>query len=407
MKSQLIYSLYFLVYTSTSICAQGTWTQKADFGGGTRSSAVGFSIGTKGYVGTGGNNFTFKDFWEWDQNTDVWTQKADFGGGNRVGAVGFSIGLKGYVGTGLVSGSMKKDFWEYDPATNIWSTKADFPGGKRMNAIGLGVGNKGYVFNGVDTSGNYQTNVWEYNPTSNTWIQKASYNANYGREECFGFAINNKIYFGGGYQDQSLGDIFFTDFWEYDVAINVWTQKSNFTPENARRGAVGFSVGGKGYMGTGVKSTPYLNDFYEYDSGTNIWTTKTNFTGQQRAWAIGFSIGTKGYVGLGLDNPPQLPIVYFSDFWEFDPNGIGISEIDLENLISIYPNPTSDNLTIKSETEKITELKTYNMFGEMIYQSTNLPAHQSTIDLSSSPSGIYFLHIKTTEGVAVKKIIKQ
>jgi hypothetical protein len=31
---------------------------------------------------------------------DSWTQKADFGGAVRYGAVGFSIGTKGYVGTG-------------------------------------------------------------------------------------------------------------------------------------------------------------------------------------------------------------------------------------------------------------------------------------------------------------------
>jgi len=33
--------------------AQGTWTQKANFGEIGRAGAVGFSIGTKGYVGTG------------------------------------------------------------------------------------------------------------------------------------------------------------------------------------------------------------------------------------------------------------------------------------------------------------------------------------------------------------------
>ena len=41
----------------------------------------------------------------------VWVQKADFGGVARFTAVGFSIGSKGYVGTG----SLQKDFWEYTP----------------------------------------------------------------------------------------------------------------------------------------------------------------------------------------------------------------------------------------------------------------------------------------------------
>src|ERR1700712_5419805 len=39
-----------------------------------------------------------------------WTQKADFAGGLRDRAVGFSIGNKGYIGTGNNVGSIKSDF---------------------------------------------------------------------------------------------------------------------------------------------------------------------------------------------------------------------------------------------------------------------------------------------------------
>src|SRR3972149_4734414 len=101
------------------VSAQDTWTQKADFGAAERWSAVGFSIGTKGYIGTGFYNDVtpsyYKDFWEWDQATNTWTQKTDFGGTARSGAVGFSIGTKGYIGTG-VDGVVgyTKDFWEGD-----------------------------------------------------------------------------------------------------------------------------------------------------------------------------------------------------------------------------------------------------------------------------------------------------
>src|ERR1041384_7930203 len=80
--------------------SQGTWTQKADLGGTGRYFPVGFSIGTKGYIGTGYNTTYRNDFWEWDQATNVWTQKADFAGTARYAAVGFAIGTKGYIGTG-------------------------------------------------------------------------------------------------------------------------------------------------------------------------------------------------------------------------------------------------------------------------------------------------------------------
>src|SRR6266705_3202749 len=93
--------------------AQDTWTQKADFGGAARSGAVGFSIGSKGYIGTGADSgFVFqKDFWEYDPATNAWTQKADFGGTARSGAVGFSIGSKGYIGTGADNSGLRNDFW--------------------------------------------------------------------------------------------------------------------------------------------------------------------------------------------------------------------------------------------------------------------------------------------------------
>ena len=94
-----------------------------------------------------------KDFWEYDPAANTWTQKADFGGTARYGAVGFSIGSKGYIGTGY-DGSYIKDFWEYDPAANTWTQKADFGGTARYGAVGFSIGSKGYIGTGYDGSYN-------------------------------------------------------------------------------------------------------------------------------------------------------------------------------------------------------------------------------------------------------------
>src|SRR5439155_18641436 len=128
---------------------QYVWTQKADFGGGARYAAAGFSIGTKGYIGTGithnGYNYYYhNDFWEWDQATNVWTQKAAFTGTQRYGATGFSIGQKGYITTGW-SPSQLNDLWEYDPAVNSWTQKLNFGGAARYTAASFVVGNYAYV----------------------------------------------------------------------------------------------------------------------------------------------------------------------------------------------------------------------------------------------------------------------
>ena len=69
--------------------------RKADCGGGPRGSASSFTIGSKGYVGIGGNNgIEKKDFWEFDPVGNTWTQKADFGGTAREQATQFAIGIK-------------------------------------------------------------------------------------------------------------------------------------------------------------------------------------------------------------------------------------------------------------------------------------------------------------------------
>ena len=44
------------------------------------------------------------------QAQSTWTQKTDFAGTARTGAAGFSIGNKGYIGTGNTLGGLKKDF---------------------------------------------------------------------------------------------------------------------------------------------------------------------------------------------------------------------------------------------------------------------------------------------------------
>ncbi|MDP3928666.1 MAG: T9SS type A sorting domain-containing protein [Bacteroidota bacterium] len=97
------------------------WTQKADFAGAGRATAVGFAIGNRGYIGTGGTgtNNLFKDFWEYNPKNDVWTRKADFGGTPRFVATGFSMGNNGYIGTGWDNTGNRNDFWEYTPDTNL------------------------------------------------------------------------------------------------------------------------------------------------------------------------------------------------------------------------------------------------------------------------------------------------
>jgi hypothetical protein len=289
------------------------WQQKSNFGAVGRYYAVGFSIGTKGYIGTGDSYVNLgsgyrKDFWEYDSNLNIWTQKADFAGTERYGAVGFSIGAKGYIGTGSNNSLLNNDFWEYDPPTNLWTQKADFPGIARRLAVGFSIGTKGYIGTGYNDA-NTLSDFWQYDPPTNLWTQKADF-AGTARYSAVGFSIGTKGYIGTG---ASL-DSFNKNFWEYSPLTNLWTQKADFGG-TARYSAVGFSIDTKGYIGTGYDAT-HKKDFWEFDPNLNIWTQKQDFNGEGRDGASGFSIGTKGYIGSGKINSSNRSAI--KDLWEYN-----------------------------------------------------------------------------------------
>ena len=298
------------------------WLQQKDFGGEGRSGAVGFSIGNKGYIGTGNDRFRlYQDFWEYNSVTGAWTQKADFPGEARTAAVGFSIGSKGYLGTGSAKYFQdKKDFWEYNPATNKWAVKADFGGGMRWSATGFSIGNRGYIATGLSFGG-FKKDCWEYNPITDNWQQKADFGGEE-RYSAVGFGIDGKGYLGTGYVQYDKLENGFKDFWEYDPAADEWTRKADFAG-GSRWNAIGFSMGGRGYAGTGTNGQRTQNDFWEYNPAADVWIQRTYFEGSARELAVGFSIGSYGYIGMG-----NMSSEIFNDWWKYTPPSVPVLSID-------------------------------------------------------------------------------
>ena len=295
MKKKFISFFVVLILIATGLCAQDSWTRKADFGGSYRYYAAGFNIGNMGYMGTGiVSGIHQQDFWEFNPATNVWTQKANFGGAARFSANGFSIGNKGYIGMGIGY----SDFWEYDPIQNLWKYSTNFPGGTRNYSIAFNIGTNAYVGMGIG-----YTDFWEFNPGTNNWLQKAPF-AGGPRSYNTGFSIGNKGYvgLGSGYKD----------FWEFDPANNQWTRKEDFAG-NARYGATGFSIANKGFLGKGrANNLGDFNDFFSYNPLNDTWSGIASYPGSTTYFATGFSIGNKGYIGAA-----GTP-----DFWEYSPEPI-------------------------------------------------------------------------------------
>ena len=142
----------------------------------------------------------------------------------------------------------------------------------------------------------------------NTWAPKSNF-AGIARMGAVAFSIGNMGYVGTG-GDFSGGN-YFNDFWEYDPVTDSWTQKANFQG-NTRYRAVGFGVGSKGYIGTGYNGTGF-NDWWEYDPASNSWTQKANMGTMTRFGGTGFVIGNNIYCGTGYDGGG-----YAKDYWKFN-----------------------------------------------------------------------------------------
>lgn len=81
---------------------------------------------------------------------------------------------------------------------------------------------------------------------------------------------------------------------------------------------------------------------------------------------------------------------------------VGIIE-NPQDILTIYPNPASDVLQIKSsETVNITGISLRDINGNIIKKFSNT---ETTLDVKNIPSGIYFIRIETENGLLNRKLI--
>ncbi|MBK5284444.1 MAG: T9SS type A sorting domain-containing protein [Bacteroidia bacterium] len=82
------------------------------------------------------------------------------------------------------------------------------------------------------------------------------------------------------------------------------------------------------------------------------------------------------------------------------------------STISIVPNPVSDKIKIQvSQTNAnsgIKSIEIYNTLGEKVYTSAETSrSNRETINVSTLNSGIYFLRVKTEDGMKAGKFVKE
>jgi N-acetylneuraminic acid mutarotase len=378
------------------------WTQMASNPGPGRHRSTAITIGSRGYAGLGHittvPEVVYDDWWEYDPGTNSWTQKANFLGGVRLHACGFSIGGLGYVGTGRDgAGVERNDFYKYDPTTNMWTPIASIPSAGLRGSVGWAIGGKGYV-----VTGSYTTEFWQYNPATNTWVAKAAF-PGAPRSSAAGFVIGTKGYIGTGDDGSVLND-----FWEYNSVTDSWASKATYAG-SARTESGGFALSGKGYIGVGYDFTiGNCSDFWKYDPTTNTWGQITNFGGAGRRYLSCFVIGATAYGVFGTSG------TNYNDCWAYGNCTLpaGVDDLNLDaGSVATFPNPFINNLTfaISNDVQLSfnASLQIYDVNGKIVKSIYKLTEHEIVIDRADFKSGIYFYEFQNNNSRTTGKFIAQ
>ena len=177
------------------------------------------------------------------------------------------------------------------------------------------------------------------------------------------------------------------------------------------------------YVSGSVLSPAYggitYNQFIRYKLDAPIYLFPGNYY-------FGFQQNTNQFLNVGVDknNNTQSKIFYnVSGSWLSSPfTGslmlhpvfgkytdflAGVSEVETKsNLISVYPNPASDELFIRASDGNLSDRTTYSVIDIMGRVVIDKTIYSHSIDISDLKNGIYFIQIKEGSQITTHKFIK-
>ena len=387
------------------------WTQKTPppFGTNGRYAADCFALNNKVYLAMGtdsANQITHNDLWEYDPATDAWAQKGVFPYQGSYGTSSFVINGDAYIvggwwRQGLSITQTVQCNYKYNSASNTFTPIAAFPDLNRYTGVAFTINGKGYYGTGYNV---HEKDMWEYDPGANTWTQKASMPAAAQvRQEAVGFSIG-----GYGFVGLGISTSCYNDLWRFDPVANNWAQRANF-PGAARSCSGCVVLNNEAFIigGSNVTNTPF-NQVFKYTPATDSWTFIGIFPGSARFEMSETTLNGKAYVGQGCYSPQQLNEYFtINDWWEFEvQTGVGMDEIKNETMFHIYPNPASTeiNLYLTSSTLP-SRILIFDMKGQKLQEMQ--PANEIVnIDINSYAPGNYLIQVMTDKKIQTQKFTK-
>ncbi len=194
--------------------------------------------------------------------------------------------------------------------------------------------------------------------------------------------------------------------------VSFWVYRSNYRYAVNRIGAY-FSVGAVNDMTT-TSVLPYIPQV------ENPATTMLSASGWMMISGSFVASGGEDHIIIGNfsnDSETDTAVInasssskvanYHVDDVSVTSTVSSINDIHAsENMISVFPNPSTGKFYLKAEPLKKSEIKIYNSTGNIVYESY-LPTGKTEIDISDLPRGLYFIIMNSEEIITAKKIILQ
>jgi Secretion system C-terminal sorting domain/Outer membrane protein Omp28 len=84
-----------------------------------------------------------------------------------------------------------------------------------------------------------------------------------------------------------------------------------------------------------------------------------------------------------------------------------VEEPSIDEFVQVFPNPTSGKFVLTFDKVKPQQITVTNITGQVVETAVLNNNSRYEMDLNKQANGIYFVKVQTTEGVAIKQIVKQ
>lgn len=149
-------------------------------------------------------------------------------------------------------------------------------------------------------------------------------------------------------------------------------------------------------------------------SGNFQWAKNMGFValGQSIALDGSNNIFTTGWFGGTIDFDPDAGITNLSSpssmevfVHKMSQTPISINEIQIENNIFVFPNPSNNFIDIETTLTDYS-LSVFDIMGKLIF-TENSSQNKTRINISNFSNGIYFLQLSSGDKIISKKFIKE